>query len=308
VLVCICGALASIATFVLPISGKALSEPVLCGLTLALTIAFIQQSFQAHKNRLDESRRHLKEREHDIEELEKNRKLLADLYVSTVNCLATAIDAKDECTHAHIRRVQKLAVGIAETMNVSGDELEAIRTGALLHDVGKLAVPDSILGKLGPLTDEEFLQMKLHTVVGAEMLEPVRFPWPVVAVVRHHHERWDGAGYPDGLAGEQIPLSARIMAVADVYDALTSDRPYRPAWGHSRARRYILDAVGAQFDPAVVDAFLIYIDSEPILSAVSTDAFRPMKLQPTSIFTTAVIQTPGTTIRSLPTVGLARTE
>jgi putative nucleotidyltransferase with HDIG domain len=231
-------------------------------LLMVPVLAFILHSYQTYIDRLEESRRHLRERERDIEELKESRRALNALYDSTVNCLATAIDAKDRGTHAHIVRVQKLALGIAHAMNVEGAELEAVRTGAVLHDIGKLSVPDEILLKPGPLSDEEFGRMKLHTVVGAEMLEPVQFPWPVVAVVRHHHERWDGRGYPDALAGTDIPLSARIMAVADVYDALTSDRPYRAAWSSEAARQYVLDGVCRQFDPDVVDAFLRYLDGK----------------------------------------------
>ena len=126
----------------------------------------------------------------------------------------------------------------------------------MLHDIGKLGVPDYVLLKPGRLTPDEYAKMQRHPVVGADILEPVHFPWPVVSVVRHHHERWDGKGYPDGLAGEAIPLGARILTVADVYDALTTDRPYRAAWSHEQTEEYLLAQAGIQFDPRVVTAFV----------------------------------------------------
>ena len=191
-----------------------------------------------------------------IEQLETGRLALHELYFSTVRSLATAIDAKDQYTHAHIQRVQHYTLAIAAELKVDGPDLEALRAGALLHDVGKLGVPDNVLLKPGQLTPEEFEKMKAHPVIGAAILEPVRFPYPVAAIVRHHHERWDGKGYPDGLAGEDIPLGARILSVADVYDALTSDRPYRPAWTRGRTLAFLKAEAGRQFDPQVVDVFL----------------------------------------------------
>ncbi len=193
-------------------------------------------------------------------ELEAGKEELSELYLSTVKSLATAIAAKDQYTHAHIHRVQHYAVSIAQNMGVSGAELEAIRTGAVLHDIGKLGVPDYVLLKPGRLTPDEFEKMKRHPVVGADILEPVQFPWPVSDVVRHHHEKWDGTGYPDGLAGEAIPLSARILSVADVYDALTSDRPYRTAWPRQKTLDFLITEAGMQFDPQVVRAFLEVVD------------------------------------------------
>ncbi len=195
-----------------------------------------------------------------IDTLEAGKEEMAELYLSTVKSLATAIAAKDQYTHAHIHRVQHYAVAIAEAMCVSEDDMGAIRTGAVLHDIGKLGVPDYVLLKPGRLTPEEFEKMKRHPVVGADILEPVKFPWPVVDVVRHHHERWDGAGYPDKLTGEAIPLSARILSVADVYDALTSDRPYRAAWPPRKTQDYLITEAGVQFDPRVVAAFLKVVD------------------------------------------------
>ncbi len=202
---------------------------------------------------------HVAQKQALIEELEAGREMLGDLYSSTVKSLATAIAAKDQYTHAHIHRVQHYAVAVAQKLGVTGDKMEAIRTGAVLHDIGKLGVPDYVLLKPGKLNDDEYAKMKLHPVIGADILEPVNFPWPVVDVVRHHHERWDGKGYPDGLAGEAIPLGARILTVADVYDALTTARPYRPAWSHEQTEEYLIAQAGIQFDAGVVSAFISII-------------------------------------------------
>jgi diguanylate cyclase (GGDEF)-like protein/putative nucleotidyltransferase with HDIG domain len=186
---------------------------------------------------------------------------LAHLYLSTIKSLALAIDAKDQYTHQHILRVQRYAVGTAKKIGLSGDLLEAVNTGALLHDIGKLGVPEYVLLKPGRLTDEEFEKVKKHPVIGAAILDPVEFPWPVLPVVKYHHEKWDGTGYPEGLKGEDIPLTARILAVADVYDALTSTRSYRMAWPHEKAVAEIVRLSGTHFDPAVVDAFVAVIDA-----------------------------------------------
>lgn len=200
------------------------------------------------------------EKAEHIEQLEKKQDQLAELYLATIKSLALAIDAKDQHTHEHILRVQRYAVATAERLGMVNGELEAVRTGALLHDIGKLGVPDYVLLKPGRLTEEEYAKIKKHPEIGASILDPVQFPWPVVPVVKHHHEKWDGTGYPDGLAGEDIPLSARIMAVADVYDALTSSRSYRNAWTHEQAVRHIMKSVGSHFDPKVVTAFVDVID------------------------------------------------
>jgi diguanylate cyclase (GGDEF)-like protein/putative nucleotidyltransferase with HDIG domain len=212
-------------------------------------LAFTFQSYKLYADKNDQKEKY-------IAELQAGRQMLSDLYLSTVESLATAIDAKDQSTHAHILRVQHYALAIAEELAVAGVDYEAIKTGALLHDIGKLGVADYVLLKPGPLTADEFEKMKRHVVIGAEILAPVNFPWPVAGIVRHHHERWDGKGYPDGLAGEAIPLGARIMAVADVFDALTSARPYRAAWSRERTLAYLQAESGLQFDPCVVEAFM----------------------------------------------------
>jgi diguanylate cyclase (GGDEF)-like protein/putative nucleotidyltransferase with HDIG domain len=179
------------------------------------------------------------------------------LYLSTIETLAMAIDAKDQITHGHIRRVQAYAIGLAREMGVTDAGLiKAVEAAALLHDMGKLAVPEYILNKPGPLTPAEFEKIKLHASVGADILSAIDFPYPVVPIVRHHHESWDGSGYPDGLRGADIPIGARILSVVDCFDALTSDRPYRPRLSDRDAIRILVERRGTMYDPLVVDTFL----------------------------------------------------
>jgi putative nucleotidyltransferase with HDIG domain len=208
-------------------------------------------------------------------EKQKHSDHLAELYLSTIKSLALAVDAKDQYTHQHILRVQRYAVAIAKRMGLADDELEGVNTGALLHDIGKIGVPDAVLLKPGRLTDEEFDLIKQHPSMGAQILGPVEFPWPVLPVVKYHHEKWDGTGYPEGLKGEAIPLTARILAVADVYDALTSNRSYRSAWSHEKARAEIERCAGSHFDPQVVDAFLQIIDTVQAEMAAENTADVP---------------------------------
>ncbi|OLC56274.1 MAG: hypothetical protein AUH92_00570, partial [Acidobacteria bacterium 13_1_40CM_4_69_4] len=164
---------------------------------------------------------------------------MADLYLSVIEALALAIDAKDRTTQRHIRRVQMYAVQLGKALGISVPELEALKAGSLLHDIGKLAVPEHILCKPGPLTREETEKMRIHPRIGVEILETINFPFPLTEVVRSHHEKWDGTGYPDRLKGEEIPITARILAVVDCYDALTSDRPYRKPLSPEEALRYV---------------------------------------------------------------------
>ncbi len=178
------------------------------------------------------------------------------IHLATVEALATAIDARDQVGVGHVRRTQIYAVGIGEVLGLSDHEIQALRTGALLHDIGKLGVPDHILNKPGKLTPAEMEKMKIHSKVGASILEKVGFPYPVVPTVKHHHEMWNGNGYPNGLKGEKIPLTARILAVADTYDTLRGARPYRPAVPREEARKLLLNGAGTQFDPKIVDIFL----------------------------------------------------
>ena len=179
------------------------------------------------------------------------------VYIAVIEALAQAVDAKDHVTHDHIRRVQTQSIRLARALGVdSEDQLQAIMAAGLLHDVGKLSVPEHILNKPGRLTPSEFEVMKRHAPAGAEILSVVGFPYPVVPIVRHHHENWDGTGYPDGIRGEEIPIGARILSVVDCFDALTSHRPYRPRLEDQAALQIIVDRRGTMHDPRVVDAFL----------------------------------------------------
>jgi len=191
-----------------------------------------------------------------VEDADKHVEQLNKLYLSTIETLAMAIDAKDQVTHGHIRRVQSFATNLAREIGVRDvNLLKAIEAAALLHDMGKLAVPEYILNKPGKLTEAEFEKMKLHASVGAEILSAIDFPYPVVPIVRHHHENWDGSGYPDGLRGTEIPIGARILSVVDCFDALTSDRPYRPRLSDDEALQILDERRGKMYDPLVVDTF-----------------------------------------------------
>jgi len=178
------------------------------------------------------------------------------MHLATVEALATAIDARDQVGMGHVRRTQIYAVGLGDVLGLDGNDINALRTGALLHDIGKLAVPDHILNKPGNLTAPEMEKTKIHSSVGASILEKVGFPYPVVPTVRHHHEFWDGNGYPEGLKGTNIPLTARILSIADAYDALREARPYRPARTKEDAIRFLSSRAGTQYDPKLVDVFL----------------------------------------------------
>src|SRR5215211_1923663 len=181
---------------------------------------------------------------------------LSQLHLATAEALATAIDAKDQTTHCHVRRVQIYAAGMGEVFGLAPDEIAALKAGALLHDIGKLAVPPHILNKPGPLTPAEFEKMKIHTVVGAQILGRVDFPYPVIPIVRHHHEQWDGRGYPDKLRGEQIPITARIISLVDCFDSVREDRPFRRKMARDEATALLLRGAGIHFDPVVVDQFI----------------------------------------------------
>ena len=191
-----------------------------------------------------------------LEDAGKHVESMNRLYLSTITALSTAIEAKDGVTSSHIHRVQHYAMGLASALGISDEEtLKSIQAAALLHDTGKLAVPERILNKPGKLTAVEFETMKLHVDVGADILSSIDFPYPVVPIVRAHHENWDGTGYPRGLRGTEIPVGARILSVVDCYDALTSDRPYRAAMKDGDALVIIRQRRGTMYDPAVVDMF-----------------------------------------------------
>jgi len=192
--------------------------------------------------------------------------------ITIVAANSMAIDAKDQITHGHIRRVQIYAVGLARHLGVTDDQLlKAIEAAALLHDMGKLAVPEHILNKPGKLTPAEFEKMKLHAGVGADILSAIDFPYPVVPIVRHHHENWNGTGYPAGLRGTDIPIGARILSVVDCFDALTSDRPYRPKLSDREALDILIERRGTMYDPLVVDTFVrVHMEISPEQVTTST--------------------------------------
>jgi diguanylate cyclase (GGDEF)-like protein/putative nucleotidyltransferase with HDIG domain len=179
-----------------------------------------------------------------------------DVQLSLLQALARAIDAKDHTTHSHVPRVQTYAVGLARAVNRSDVEVDAIRTASLLHDIGKLAVPEHILSKPGPLTADEFERVRIHPQVGADIVASVPFAYPVAPLILGHHERWDGKGYPQGLKGEAIPIGARILAIADYFDAVTSVRPYHKALTHSSAVNLLRQEAGRALDPTLVTVFI----------------------------------------------------
>lgn len=196
-----------------------------------------------------------------VDEMQGRLDAIEKVHMATITAFAMAIDAKDQVTHGHIRRVQQYTMEVARSLGVTDDkQLKALEAAALLHDTGKLAVPEYILNKPGPLTPAEFEKMKDHAAVGANILKSIDFPYPVAPIVRHHHESWDGRGYPDGLKGQEIPIGARILSVVDCYDALTSDRPYRPRMTRQQAEQILLDRRGVMYDPWVVDGFIRILD------------------------------------------------
>lgn len=186
---------------------------------------------------------------------EANAQLL-NAYEATIEGLSNALDLRDRETEGHSRRVTEVTVKLAQALKFNEEEIIHIRRGALLHDIGKIGIPDSILHKPASLSEEEWTNMRKHPQFAYDMLSPIEYLRPALAIPYSHHEKWDGTGYPRGLKGEVIPLAARIFAVVDVWDALTSDRPYRKAWSTEEATQYIKDQSGAHFDPQVVNVFL----------------------------------------------------
>jgi diguanylate cyclase (GGDEF)-like protein/putative nucleotidyltransferase with HDIG domain len=224
-------------------------------------IYLIYRSYQLYLARLEDERRHVES--------------IAGLHIRTIEALALAIEAKDHTTHEHMRRVRVYAVEVGKEMGLAPEELEALKAAALLHDIGKLAVPEHIISKPGRLTQEEFEKMKIHPVVGAEILERVSFPYPVAPIVRAHHEKWDGSGYPNGLRGEEIPIGARILSAVDCLDALASDRQYRRAMGLKEAMHEVEALAGKSFDPKVVLVLKAhYVELERLAKATPEDATK----------------------------------
>jgi len=228
--------------------------PTISAVLPLLVVTYLM--FRMSLGRVDDAHRHVSQ--------------VNEMYLATIEALALAVDAKDQITHGHIRRVQVYTLELAKRLGVRDKgQLKAIETAALLHDMGKLAIPEHILNKPGKLTSAEFNKMKRHADIGADLLSSIKFPYPVVPIVRYHHENWDGKGYPSGIAGTDIPLGARILSVVDCFDALTSDRPYRPRLSAGEAFDILRQRRGSMYDPLVVDAFIAAYDE---LAPLATEA------------------------------------
>jgi len=217
-----------------------------------LIIVLVHLLYRFNEKRVSEVTRGQSEKIRYMEEI-------ADLHMNTIESLAIAIDAKDQTTHGHVRRTQIYATEMGKLLKVSDSELRALVAGALLHDIGKLAVPEYILNKPGKLTESEFAKMKIHPTVGGDILKRVAFPYPVEDIVRYHHEKWDGSGYPKGLQGKEIPLVARIISVVDFYDATRCDRPYRKGMKREDSLALLEKMAGSSFDPKVVALFTKHV-------------------------------------------------
>ena len=198
--------------------------------------------------------------EKNRDEKDRLQQELSRMHDSTIQCLAEALDAKDQGTHEHIRRVEVYAVELGKLVHLDESQLLGLRAAAILHDIGKLAIPEAILNKPARLTRDEFDRMKCHPIVGANIISHASFPYPVIPAVLYHHERFDGKGYPEGLRGEEIPLTARVLALADFYDALRSDRPYRRSLGQQEVLDFIRRESGKMFDPRLADLFCEHSD------------------------------------------------
>src|SRR5258705_628161 len=251
-----------------------LNKSAAYGLLGLLITALVHLLYRFNERRLEEIKRGEAERRRHIEEM-------ATIHMNTIESLAIAIDAKDQTTHGHVRRTQIYASQMGKLFNVTEDQVQALLAGALLHDIWKLAVPEYILNKPGKLTEAEFAKMKLHPTVGGDILRRVNFPYPVEDIVRYHHEKWDGSGYPKGLKGEGIPLVARIISVVDFYDATRCDRPYRKGMKREDSVALLRGMTGTAFDRGVVEKFIEHveefdrlIDAEDIQEQVTSE--RPV--------------------------------
>jgi diguanylate cyclase (GGDEF)-like protein/putative nucleotidyltransferase with HDIG domain len=227
---------AALATWIVGFSGQWLAP--LAAAPLYLTY----RTYKVYLGRIEDEQRHVRE--------------MADLHLATIEALALAIDAKDQTSQSHIRRVQLYAAAVARSLGMSENDIQGVKTAALLHDIGKLAVPEHILSKPGPLTPEEFQKIRAHPKVGADIVSSVPFPYPVAPLILSHHERWDGKGYPAGLRGDQIPLGARILSVVDYFDALMAERPYHKAMSFDAAIGLLQQEAGKGLDPIVVAKFI----------------------------------------------------
>ncbi|MFZ0733557.1 MAG: HD domain-containing phosphohydrolase [Candidatus Sulfotelmatobacter sp.] len=234
-------------------------------------IYWVYRSYRLYLGRLEAEKERVEVEKRHVEQI-------ASLNMRTIEALALAIEAKDHTTHTHLQRVRTYAIEVAKELELDEGQIEALRAAALLHDIGKLAVPEQIINKPGKLTPEEFEKMKVHPLVGAEILERVAFPYPVAPIVRSHHERWDGTGYPEGLSGENIPIGARILSAVDCLDALASHRQYRPALPLSEAMAKVKEKSGSWFDPQVVEILQgRYIELER-MAQMSEDTVATMGL------------------------------
>ena len=218
------------------------------------------RTYKVYMGRIEDEQRHVRE--------------MADLHLATIEALALAIDAKDQTSQSHIRRVQLYAAEVAKALGMSENDIQGVKTAALLHDIGKLAVPEHILSKPGPLTPEEFQKIRAHPKVGADIVSSVPFPYPVAPLILSHHERWDGKGYPAGLKGEEIPLGARILSVVDYFDALMAERPYHKAMSSDAAINLLQQEAGRGLDPTVVDKFIELLPSLQAEAARLEQAMR----------------------------------
>jgi diguanylate cyclase (GGDEF)-like protein/putative nucleotidyltransferase with HDIG domain len=227
------------------------------------------RTYRVYLGRIADEQRHLRQ----ISET-------ADLHLATIQALAGAIDAKDQTTHLHIRRVQAYATKLAQAIGLSDPAVQGVRTAALLHDIGKLAVPEHILAKPGPLTQEEFQKIRIHPQVGAEIISEVHFPYAVAPLILCHHERWDGKGYPQGLAGEAIPIGARILTIVDYFDAVTTDRPYHKALSRENAVALLQAEAGRALDPNLVPVFVNLLPS--LIDLVAPDEPKRVPTEPAS--------------------------
>jgi diguanylate cyclase (GGDEF)-like protein/putative nucleotidyltransferase with HDIG domain len=226
-------------------------------------IYVVYRSYRLYVGKLEDGKVHAEEMSH--------------LHLRTIEALALAIEAKDHTTHEHLQRVRVYAMELAKDLGLAEEDIEALRAASLLHDIGKLAVPEHIISKPGKLTPEEFERMKIHPIIGAEILEQVRFPYPVVPIVHCHHEKWDGSGYPRGLKGEEIPIGARILSAVDCLDALASHRQYRPALPLDQAMAQVAAESGTSFDPKIVELLQKrYVELEKL--AHEKEEKRPARL------------------------------
>jgi len=244
---------------------------------------WLYRSYHLYLGRLEEEKKRVEIEKQQVEtekrrvETEKQHvEQVSALHLRTIEALALAIDAKDHTTHMHLYRVRTYALEIAKELGLGEQDSDALRAAALLHDIGKLAVPDHIINKPGRLTPEEFDKMKIHPGVGAEILEKVAFPYPVAPIVRSHHEKWNGKGYPDGLKAEEIPIGARILAAVDCLDAIATDRQYRKALPLDEAMKMVAEEAGTSFDPKVVEILQRrYVELEKLAAKSMLSAEQP---------------------------------